>query len=118
MGKLALLQFRHKAHTAQIDPQDGHAAGIGVLGRVEDGPIPAKADEHVRVLQFLLGVQKADVSGQLHIGALHLKRQTHGGLHPGVFQNALGGLGRLDPTIPVGVGAEYHFHALSPSSAS
>src|SRR5699024_10487576 len=108
----------HKAHAAQVDPQDGNMAGVGALGRVENGAVPAEADEHIRAPELGLHIAETDVLGKLHPVALQSKGEAHHRLYPNIPQNLIRRLGGLQSPIPVGIRAQYYLHCPLSSNAS
>jgi hypothetical protein len=64
-GELRPLQLRHEAHAAHVHPQDGHPVEGGVPGGVKDGPIPAEADQQVRLRKLLLQLVEGRLTGQI-----------------------------------------------------
>ena len=93
--------------------------GVGVLGGVEDGAVAAEADEEIGVLELLLHVPVILALGELHVAPLlQGKGEAKRSLRSGGAEDVPGPEGRLQATVPVGVGAEHHLHRCLPPSSS
>ena len=78
----------------------------GVPGGVEDGPIPAEADQQVRLGEFLLQLVEGCLTGQLQpLPLLGDEGQTQHRLRTGLPQDPVRLQRGPKPPVPIGVRA-------------
>ena len=70
---------------------------IGILGRMKNGAVSSKTDQHVGAAQLILRIPKVEVLWELHAPALYWEGQTEYRIHTYMFQNAVGRLAAFSP---------------------
>ena len=71
---------------------------------MENGPVPAKADKHIRIGQLLVQIAQLYAMGQLKI-PIHIKRKADARFHTAALQDPFCRQGSFETLIPVGIGA-------------
>ena len=109
------LELGDEAHRADIDAEDGEAMLGGNLRGMQDRPVAAEADEHIRGPDLLLDLAEAEVRRDLK-APVHIERQTERDLGARLLQDLAGLPGVFELFVPIGIRRNDDLHgAVTPS---